>query len=134
MKLFISIIYTSLFIISEFRLKSINFLVSIPYAIGLLGALCGVLAIDSFVYEFSALTYFILSVILTMQVYSFLCRIYLFHNDNQFLRIFHPQVNEGELYNPRSVTFYDCAIMLIICLYIYISLADLRRLKLKFDF
>ena len=124
-----------LFIISEFRLKDAKFLVSIPYAVSLMICLCGVLFIDSFFYEFSSLTYFIISLILTVQVYSFICRIYLWNTDNNpWGRVLHHNAENDEFYNPRTVSLYDCVIIMLLCLYIYISVDDFHRLKMRFDF
>ncbi len=134
MKVFISIIYIILFIISEFRLKNVKFLISIPYAVALMICLCSVLFVDSFVYEFSSLAYFVISLILTVQVYSFICRIYLWNGDNNpWGQVLHHNAHQGEFYNPRTMSFYDCVIMMLLCLYIYISVDDFRRLKLRFD-
>src|SRR5437870_3685680 len=122
MKNIISLLYVILFVVSEFRLKKLKFLTSIPYSIILLTCLCGVLAIDSFIYEFTNLTYFLLSLTLFLQISSLLCRIYLWNDrDHPWGRFVHPHANNEEPYYPRTLNFFDYIIILVLCLYIYMT-------------
>src|SRR5205823_1212569 len=93
----ISFIYLCLFIVSEFRLRKMKFLVSIYYATLLMVYLIGLLLIDAFIYRFSRITYMFLALIVVIQIYSFLCRIYLWDDPhNPYRRYLHPEADHHE--------------------------------------
>ena len=130
LSLLITLIYVFLFIISEFRLKEIKQLTSPSYFLGLIICLTGILVVDNFYYEFSALTYSLSVAAIAIQIVSYLCRIYLWDIDgNIWSQILHPNniPHNYEEYYPHTANFLDCTIFLIFCLYIYIYITSLKK-------
>lgn len=137
LSLLVSLIYIFLFAISEFRLKEIKQLTSPSYFVGLIISLFGILLTDIFYYEFSPMTYFLSTAAISIQIVSYLCRIYLWDiNGNIWSQMLHPNgiMNNRDEYYPQRVNFFDCGVFLIVCLYIYIYIKDLRRLQIRYNY
>jgi hypothetical protein len=72
-----------------------------------------------------------LGLILVMQIQSFMCRVYLFHNEDNLWSSglhFHNHLQNGEPHYPRPINLIDYMMIITILLYTYLSCTDLHRL------
>ena len=131
----VTLIYGLVFTISEFRLKKIRQLTSLPYLWCMLACAFGILIGDNY-YDFTYLSYGLLLIVVMSQIYSFILRSYLWHdNDNGYSRLLHYNAGYyvGEEYHVNNANIVDCAVFIVLLLYQYVLLRVFRGFWSKYN-
>lgn len=112
-----------LLLFSEYRFTNLSFLTSINYMVILVSTLVIFLVIEFYVYQFPMIIYGPCMSFLAIQVYTFLCRIYLWCGDSTISIMVHRghAYLPDEDYKPSSIYLTDFYIVGLMCLYVYIS-------------
>ena len=114
----VTFIYVFLLIISEFRLNKWKFLTSIYYATILAVGLWGLIIFDSIGDNFSSFNYHLSVVFLCVQIYSYICRQYLWSPGLIYRR---SNIFANHHLRRRQANYYDFMGIGMIGLYIFIS-------------